>query len=66
VFENRVVRNIFVPMRDEVTGKWRRQQKEKLYDLCLTPSIIWVIISSRMSGAWNITWGKGEVNTGFW
>ena len=64
--ENRVLRKIFVPNRAEVTGKWRRQQEDKRYDLYLTPNIIRMIISRRMSGAWNIAWGKGEVNTGFW
>jgi len=33
VFENRVLRKIFVPKRDEVTGEWRRLHNEKLYDL---------------------------------
>jgi hypothetical protein len=33
VFENRLVRGIFGTKRDEVTGEWRRLQKEELYDL---------------------------------
>jgi hypothetical protein len=33
VFENRVLRKIFGPKRDEVTGEWRRLQNEDLYDL---------------------------------
>jgi hypothetical protein len=33
VFENRVLRRIFGPMRDEVAGKWRRLQSKELYDL---------------------------------
>jgi hypothetical protein len=33
VFENRVLRKIFGPKRDEVTGEWRRLHKEELYDL---------------------------------
>ena len=33
VFENRVLRRIFGPKRDEVTGGWRRLQKDGLYDL---------------------------------
>jgi hypothetical protein len=32
-FENRVLRRIFGPMRDEVTGKWRRLHSKELYDL---------------------------------
>jgi hypothetical protein len=33
MFENRVLRGIFGPKRDEVTGEWRRQYNEELYDL---------------------------------
>jgi hypothetical protein len=33
VFENRVLRRIFGPRRDEVTGEWRRLHNEELYDL---------------------------------
>jgi hypothetical protein len=33
VFENRVLREIFGPKRDEVTGEWRRLHKEEFYDL---------------------------------
>jgi hypothetical protein len=33
VFENRVLRRIFRPKRDEVTGEWRRLHNEELYDL---------------------------------
>jgi hypothetical protein len=35
VFENRVLRRIFGPKRDEVTGEWRRLHNEELYDLYL-------------------------------
>jgi hypothetical protein len=40
VFENRVLRRIFGPKRDEVTGEWRRLHKEKLYALYSSPNII--------------------------
>jgi hypothetical protein len=33
VFENRVLRKIFGPRSDEVTGKWRKLRKEEIYDL---------------------------------
>ena len=46
VFGNRVLRKIFVPMRDEVMGEWGRRHNETLYDLC-SPNI-WVIRSRRM------------------
>jgi hypothetical protein len=43
VFENRVLRRIFGPKRDEVTGQWRRIHKKELYALYCSPNIIWVI-----------------------
>jgi hypothetical protein len=43
VFENRVLRGIFGPKRDEVTGKWRRLHNEELNDLYCSPNIVLVI-----------------------
>jgi hypothetical protein len=43
VFENRVLRRIFGPKRDEVTGEWRKLQYEELHDLYFSPSIIRII-----------------------
>jgi hypothetical protein len=43
VFENRVLRRIFVPKRDEVTGEWRKLYNEELHDLYSSPSIIRII-----------------------
>ena len=40
VFENRVLRRIFGPKRDEVTGEWRRLHKKKLNALYSSPDII--------------------------
>jgi hypothetical protein len=51
VFENRVLRRIFGPKRDEVTGDWRKLHKEGLRDLYSSPSIIRIIKSRRMRWA---------------
>jgi hypothetical protein len=47
VFENRVLRSIFGPKRDEVTGEWRKLLNEELRDLYSSPSIIKIIKSRR-------------------
>jgi hypothetical protein len=54
VFENRVLRRIFVAKRDETTGEWRRLYNEELNDLYSSPNIIWVIKSRRMRWAGNV------------
>jgi len=48
VFENRVLRKVFGPKRDEVTGEWIRLHIEELYDLYSSPCFIRLIKSSRM------------------
>ena len=48
VFENRVLRRIFGPKRDEVAGEWRKLLNVKLNDLYCSPNTIWVIKSRRM------------------
>jgi hypothetical protein len=48
VFENRVLRRILGPKRDEVTGEWRKLHNEELSDLYSSPSIITIIKSKRM------------------
>jgi hypothetical protein len=48
VFENRVLRRIFGPERDEVTGGWRKLHNEELHGLYSSPNIIRVIKSRRM------------------
>jgi hypothetical protein len=48
VFENRVLRRIFGPKRDEVTGEWRKLHNEELRDFYSSPSIIGIIKSRGM------------------
>jgi len=43
MFENKVVRKIFGPKKDEVTAEWRRLHKEEFYDLCSSPNVIRVL-----------------------
>ena len=54
VFENRVLRRIFGPRRDEVTGEWRRLHNEELNDLYSSPKIVRVIKSRRMRWAGHV------------
>jgi hypothetical protein len=48
MFKNRMLRRIFGPKRDEVTGGWRKLHNEELHDLYSSPSIIGIIKSWRM------------------
>jgi hypothetical protein len=48
LFENRMLRRIFGPKRDEVTGEWRKLHNEEVRDLYSSPSIIRIIKSRRM------------------
>jgi hypothetical protein len=54
VFENRVLRRIFGPRRDEVTGGWRKLCNEELHGLYSSPSIIRVIKARRMRWAGHV------------
>jgi hypothetical protein len=48
VFENRVMRRIFGPKRNEVTADWKKLHNEELNDLYSSPNIVRVIMSRRM------------------
>jgi hypothetical protein len=51
VFENRVLRRIFGPKGDEVTGEWRKLHNKELLDLYSSPSIIRIIKLRRVRWA---------------
>jgi hypothetical protein len=54
VFENRLLRRIFGPKRDEVTGGLRKLHNEELHNLYSSPSIIRIIKSRRMRWAGHV------------
>jgi len=54
VFENRVLRRIFGPKRDDVTGEWRKLHNEELNDLYCSPNIVRMIKSRRMRWAGHV------------
>jgi len=54
VFENMVLRRIFGPRSEEVTGEWRRQHNQELNDLYFSLNIVWVIKSRRMRWAGHV------------
>ena len=72
VFENMVLRRIFGPRSDEVTGEWRRLHNEELNDFYSSPNIVRVIKSRRMRWAGHVArmgeerrcieswWGSGR------
>ena len=48
MFENRVLRRVFGPERDVVTGEWRKLHNEECSDLYALPNIVWVVKLRRM------------------
>ena len=54
VFENKVLRRVFGPKRDDVTGEWRKLHNEELNDLYSLPSIVRVVKSRRMRWAGHV------------
>jgi hypothetical protein len=54
MFEKRVLRRIFGPKRDEVTGDWRKLHNEELHNLYSSPSIIRMIKSRSMRWAGHV------------
>jgi hypothetical protein len=67
VFENRVLRRIFGPKRDEVTGEWRTLHNEELRGLYSSPSIIRMIKSRRTRLAGHVArMGGRGTHMGYW
>ena len=61
VFENRVLREVFGPKRDEVTGEWRKLHNEELSDLYSLPNIVRVVKSRRIRWAGHVArMGEGR------
>jgi hypothetical protein len=60
MFENKLLRRIFGPKRDEVTGGWRKLHNEELHGLYTSPGIVRVIKSRRMRWAGHVA-RMGEV-----
>jgi hypothetical protein len=54
VFENRLLRSVFGPRRDEVTGEWRKLHNEELNELYSLPNIVRVVKSRRMRWAGHV------------
>ena len=67
VFENRVLRRIFGPKRDEVTGEWRKLRHESFLISTLHQMLFrWPNQEERDGRRVGHVWGMGEVHTGFW
>ena len=65
-FENRMLREIFGPKKDEVRRNWRILQNEELNFLYSAPPIIRVIKSRRISFCGACSRYEREMRTGFW
>jgi hypothetical protein len=67
VFENRLLRKIFGPKRDEVIGDWRKLHNENLHNMYPSPSIIIMIKSRRMRWAGHVArMGRRIIHIGYW
>jgi hypothetical protein len=63
VFENRVLRRICGPKREEITGEWRKLHNEELHILYFSPNIIRKIKENEVGGImWHIWERRGMCN----
>jgi hypothetical protein len=65
VFDNRVLRRIFGPKRDEVTGECRELHNVELNDLCSSPNIVRVIKKNEVGGLCSTYGGEYRCLQGF-
>jgi hypothetical protein len=67
VFQNRVLRRIFGPKRDEVTGDWRKLHNDEFHKVYSSPNINRMIKSRRMRWAGNVArMGERVMHIGYW
>jgi hypothetical protein len=67
VFENRVLRRIFGPRREHVTGDWRKLHNEQLHNLYSSTNIIRMFKTRRMRCSGHVArMGKREMHIGYW
>jgi hypothetical protein len=67
VFENRVLRRIFGPKRDEMTGEWKKLHNEELRDFHSSPSVIRIIKSKTVRWAGHVArMGRRGMRIGYW
>jgi hypothetical protein len=64
VFENRVLRGIFGPKREEMARGWRKVHNEELHNLCSSPNIIRAIKSKRIKWAGHVA-HMGEMRNSY-
>jgi hypothetical protein len=62
VFEKTMLRGIFGPKRDEVTGGWRKLHNEKLHNVYSSPSIIKMVKSRRMRGVGHVARMRAQLH----
>jgi hypothetical protein len=66
VFDNFVLRKIFGPKRDEVTGGWRKQHNEEIRKLYSSQIIITILKSRRMRWAGHVERMRRGMHVGYW